>query len=326
MKYLFYSLVICLLSIGCNSEENRSKEKQQQREALLDKIEAFRAIDDWESSLKTCSELINLDSTLAENYQMRSAIYEKLFDLDTNNKKLRELAYNDLSKAILISPDHKSYINRGLMSRDLFENKNSALDDFNRAYDKAKTNLDKADVLHWRSNLYFNQMKDSTNAFRDIETALSILPKNDNSQAKFRYKEYHFLMKLRNFQLAEEKIHRMRDKKEWYEYDQEEINKSLLYCKIEQGNYLGALTILESINLPLKFKNHHKGYCLFKTGKVSEGKKLMMEYKNPFPGPPYKGKKFNTSKYFIEVFPEYKTDTHVATPSWDWPNDTQVED
>ena len=163
-----------------------------------------------------------------------------------------------------------------VVSDRLFQEKNLTIKDYNLAIDLAEEPNDKARILNRRAEFYFSVLKDSLNSFRDFESSKALI--GIEPYLKYHTKEFysHCLMKCRLFQRAETIL---MDLIENDVANSEPFYEDLIYCRIEQRNYLGALIIIESINLPLKFKNHHKGYCLYKTGNVSEGKKLMMEYK-----------------------------------------------
>jgi hypothetical protein len=95
----------------------------------------------------------------------------------------------------------------------------------------------------------------------------------------------------------------------------------LAICRIELGNYFGAMTILETSELESNVRNHYKGYCLYKLGKIDEGKTMMLgnKFGHNLLGVNGRGDKDlkYTSKYFLETFPEYKSDrTIVTTQSW----------
>ena len=329
MKYHLALIIISLLSIGCDSEENRSKQRLQEIETLQEKIGEFAIIDDYESAIKICSQIIELDSTNAEHYDNRrgfhTAAYSQSED-SSNKKKHLELAYEDATKSILLTPNYRRYLSRASIAQKLFDDKKLALDDYDFAVEKAKEDKH-CSPLCWRGKFFFYELKDSLRAFQDMESLIeqSLKEKDPFYRIALIMNYYEMLMDSKEFQRAEKEI------LDIIEYAKEKgINLSesyyeeLVHCKIELGNYSGALITVETTNLRPDFKDHYKGYCLFKMGKIQEGKQLMLTARNLVDNGTRQKKtdsgKFMTSKYFIEVFPDYMSDsTLITTPTWSWP-------
>jgi hypothetical protein len=137
MKYLFYLLVIGLFTIGCDSEENRLKQRKKEIETLKEQIGNLKEPYDFLKAIRVYSQIIYLDSTNADYYLERSKCYQALYWNDTTNKNLPVLSYNDVSKAVLIEPTSENYILKGLIAENLIRNNVLALKNYRLARESA---------------------------------------------------------------------------------------------------------------------------------------------------------------------------------------------
>lgn len=132
--------------------------------------------DKHDEAIKLYTEAIQLNPNNTAAYFARSSIYHALSMInETEAKKFRTLAINDLNKAIEIKPDYsEAYGKRGLIYY-YAKNYPNAIKDFNHAIEIDPTN---AQNYIYRS-LYWNQVaKDNSRALADLNKAIELEPNN----------------------------------------------------------------------------------------------------------------------------------------------------
>ena len=303
-----------VMLFGC-SEDNKSNNAEK-IQGLINRAKEFSAKSDYNSAIACYNEIISLDSSNAERYDERAQIFEYASYKDTLNQKLPILQLNDLNKAIVLNATSKRYVARAQYWKRHNEN-NKALSDFNFAVVN-KAEQDEWDPIQKRGWFYFNVLKDSAMAFKDMREAIRIarLSQEFTTREVSLYQIFSvMLMRCKLFSEAEEILeHTLSEIDNMNDKSYLGVPELLAKCKIELGDYFGALHIID--NRDIQRRKLLRGYCLVKLGQREIGLKLINSYKfdtsDPNDGP---------SKYYLEYYPDANSSNRKVRDIFNWPND-----
>ncbi len=320
---LFFSLLVLF---GC-SEDNKSNNAEK-IQGLINRAKEFSAKSDYNSAIACYNEIISLDSNNAERYDERAQFLGYVSYKDTLNQKLPILQLNDLNKAIVLNATTKRYIARAEYWKGHDEN-DKALSDYNFAVAN-KTAEDKWDPLNDRARFYFYTLKDSSHAFADMKEAINKAKQDEKfteSEVGLNGNYALMLMECRQFEAAEEILADILSKCHHLNFSAGKFPLKLALCRIELGDYYGALFQLESYGIVSEYSKMLKGYCLVKLGQKEFGMNLLQNYgprvsDNPMVGrgdmeglPPHL-----RSKYYLEYYPDANSSNRKVRDVFNWPN------
>jgi hypothetical protein len=322
-RFLFLSF-LAFLSCG-------EADKTEKIQNLLERAKEFSAKSDYNSAIACYNEIISLDSNNAERYDERAQFLGYVSYKDTLNQKLPMLQLNDLNKAIVLNATTKRYIARAEYWKGHNEN-DKALSDYNFAVAN-KTAEDKWDPLNDRARFYFYTLKDSSHAFADMKEAMNLAIQDEKftqSEAQLNANYAEMLMDCRQFEIAEEILVDILDKCRNNNLSNFWVPLDLAQCRIELGDYYGALFQLETYGIVSEYSKILKGHCLVKLGQKEFGMNLIKKYglhhnlNKPRVGPGDKGElpPRKISKYYLEYFPQSKEplrDEQIGD-DYNWPN------
>lgn len=318
-----------VMLFGC-SEDNKSNNAEKIQD-LINRAKEFSAKSDYNSAIACYNEIISLDSNNAERYDERAQIFEYASYKDTLNQKLPILQLNDLNKAIVLNATSKRYTARAEYWKR-HKNFDKALTDYNFALSN-KTAENNWDPLQERAMFYFYTLKDSTHAFADMKEAINQAKQDEiftESEAVLNSNYAEMLMDCRQFEAAEEILVDVVKKRRDNNFPHRGVPTYLARCRIEMGDYYGALFQLETYGIVSAYFKMLKGYCLVKLGQKEIGMNLIKKYglrhnlNKPRVGPGDKGElpPRQISKYYLEYFPQSKEqlkDTQIGG-DYNWPN------
>lgn len=232
--------------------------------AYLYRGNASQKTGHFQKSIEDFNKAIKIDNELASAYINKSISQTRLKNYDAAINSLSnminhfKISENDITNRNIAI----AYNNRGLVKHLNLEDKQSALEDFNKSISIGiKTEIHLPLMNRGRIYLINQEYK---KALKDLDSSI-ILNKN-NALAYYLRSKVHF--KMNNFEsaLSDLSIDSLTNTKEWYYYNQ----RGLTLIKLER--YLESISdfdkAIEMSEEALPYNN--RGFSKFKLGKLKE--------------------------------------------------------